>query len=77
MHLQISPYAADYRYLYIAYEINALQGWKKRLEGVGGGGGGVGEGWFLKIVLGKGGCNFKGQLFLGGERVQFWYTTPF
>ena len=41
------------------------------------GGGGGGGGGILKIVLGKGGGNFNGQLFWGGERVQFWYTTPF
>ena len=45
---RISRYAADYRYLYIAYEINA-QGWIKRLglEGVGGA-------CILKIVITKG-----------------------
>ena len=32
---------------------------------------GGGEGWILKIVLAKGGCNFQGQLFLGGRGYSF------
>ena len=72
VHLQISPYAADYRYLYIAYEINALQGWKKRLEGVGGGGG-----VDFKNCSCQREMQFSRAIIFGGERVQFWYTTPF